>query len=74
VREVRQFAVTHTATGLVTLVNHLSWDAGGDIAAAASKAGHRYPVDCEVRRVPRGEETPLPFGEIPLILRKRSRA
>ncbi len=59
---VRQFAVKHLATGLVTLVNYRQYkNADGyyrsDKVQASRLAGHRYPVDCDVTLVPMGDET-----------------
>ena len=67
----RQFAVTHHETGQVTLVNHFEWRPGApDYAGAALKAGHRFVVDCDVSLVRHAKETPLPFDELPLIIRR----
>jgi hypothetical protein len=73
---VRQFAVKHLETGLVTLVNYREWRmADGrfrcDPTQPARLAGHRYPVDCDVTLVPMGDERPLPWGEIPMVLRRK---
>jgi hypothetical protein len=74
---VRQFAVKHLETGLVTLVNYKEWQQpdgrfrAGTIQAARL-AGHRYPVDCDVTLVPLGDERPLPFDDCPLVLRRRA--
>jgi len=75
---MRQFAVTEIWSGDVTLVmapvyvdsrKQENW-VGTQIAA---RAGLRYPVDCLVTVVPKGQERPLPFGDCPLVLRRRVR-
>ncbi len=71
---MRQFAVTCHTTGLVTLVNFRPrWRAGGstDYAKVSRLAGLYYPADCDVRVVRRGKETPLPWGCLPLVLRRK---
>ena len=73
---MRQFAVTEIWSGDVTLVmapvyvdshKYENW-AGTQIA---TRAGLRYPVDCIVTVVPKGQERPLPFDSLPLVLRRR---
>ena len=68
----RQFEVVHTATGTVTRVVAPIYGriTGSSQVLASIKAGHRYPADCTVRVVPRGQEIPLPFDCIPLVLRR----
>lgn len=73
----RQFEVTHLATGTVTRVLGQVWRSGRTVRSesylgAARHAGHRYPVDCTVRIVPVAQEIPLPFDELPLVIRRNA--
>ena len=73
--ERRQYRVTALATGETWLVmqesygghSAYSWSQG--VGRAAQQVGLRFPSECEVRVVPRGMETPLPFDELPLRIR-----
>lgn len=69
---MRQFRVTHVASGIVTLVNACGDPRSGWVRTkAAMQAGLRFPADCTVRVVPVGQEVPLPFDEVPLQVRSR---
>ncbi len=75
---IKQFAVFEHQTGLETRANGRQYMGGhgfaGGFHQAACRAGYHYPFDCDVTVVPTGEEIPLPFDEIPLILRRPGQA
>lgn len=71
--EIRQYEVTHIASGLVTYVNSNGCEGFGHYEAMR-KAGNWHAGDCSVHVVPKGEEWDLPFDEIPLGILPPKRA
>ena len=73
----RQYVVYHDGTNMATLVNHSARvvyvngkrKVNHKYASVAIKAGIRYRGAKEIQVVPIGQETPLPFGDIPLVIR-----